>query len=83
MAVGNRRVDVEKSLKEAQDATRVGALAPEIEWISAAAAVELIKPNFKNSAFAAQKRICEFANAKSSSINNSVNQFLARVFSPR
>ncbi len=51
MAVGGRCIDVEKSLKEAQDATRVGALAPEIDWIGAAAAVELIKHHFKNSAF--------------------------------
>jgi hypothetical protein len=64
MAIGNRHVDVEKALREAQDATRVGVLVKEIEWISAAAAVELIKPHFKNSAYAAHMRICEHAYAR-------------------
>jgi hypothetical protein len=58
MAVGNRHVDVGKALKEAQDAI---ASAASIEWISAASAVAQLKPFLKNSAHAAQLRICEHA----------------------
>jgi hypothetical protein len=61
MAVGNRHVDVGKALKEAQDSI---ASAESIEWISAAFAVAQLKPFFKNSAYAAQMRICEHAYAK-------------------
>jgi hypothetical protein len=63
MAVGNRHVDVKKALQEAEDAARLGPLST-VEWISAAAAVELIKPHFNNSAFSATRRICEHANAR-------------------
>jgi predicted nucleotide-binding protein len=61
MAVGNRHVDVGKALKEAQDLI---ASAESIEWISAASAVAQLKPFLKNSAYAAQMRICEHAYAK-------------------
>jgi hypothetical protein len=61
MAVGNRHIDVGKALKEAQDAI---ASAESIEWISAASAVAQLKPFLKNSAYAAQMRICEHAYAK-------------------
>jgi hypothetical protein len=61
MAVGNRHVDVQKALKEAQDAM---ASAEGIEWISAASAIAQLKPFLKNSAYAAQMRICEHAYAK-------------------
>jgi hypothetical protein len=61
MAVGNRHVDVQKALKEAQDAI---ASAENIEWMSPASAVAQLKPFLKNSAYAAQMRICEHAYAK-------------------
>lgn len=64
MAVGNRHVDVKKAMQDAEDATRVGALAKEIDWISAVSAIEFIKPHFNNSADAAKMRICEHAHAK-------------------
>ncbi len=61
MAVGNRHVDIAKALKEAQDS--IGS-AGSLEWISAASAVARLKPHLKNSAYAAQMRICEHAYAK-------------------
>jgi hypothetical protein len=63
MAIANRHVDVKKALQEAEDAAREGVLDV-IEWISAASAVELIKPHFNNSAYAAKTRICEHAYAR-------------------
>ena len=61
MAVGNRHVDIAKALKEAQDS--IGS-AGSREWISAASAAARLKPYLKNSAYAAQMRICEHAYAK-------------------
>jgi predicted nucleotide-binding protein len=61
MAVGNRHVDIGKAIKEAQEAI---ASAKNIEWISAASAIAQLKPFLKNSAYAAQMRICEHAYAK-------------------
>lgn len=61
MAVGNRHVDIAKAIKEAHDSV---ASAEGLEWISAVSAVGRLKPHFKNSAYAAQMRICEHAYAK-------------------
>jgi predicted nucleotide-binding protein len=61
MAVANRHVDLVSAFKEARDLVEsVGNL----EWISAVSAIACLKPHFKNSARAAQMRICEHANAK-------------------
>jgi len=61
MAVGNRHVDIAKAFKEAQASMKS---AGSLDWISAASAVAQLKPCLKNSAYAAQMRICEHAYAK-------------------
>jgi hypothetical protein len=61
MAVANQHVDLVTAFKEARDLVES---AGNLEWISAVSAIACLKPHFKNSARAAQMRICKHADAK-------------------